>query len=154
MNVLGFSVKAGFSLLLMMCIANAYADKLDIDAQVQEAAAEAMEVAEAEAVPIPASDTEAACRADDACDVVAAVSEHDLYGGIVQKYVVKGCQVTVYKDGPVKMVNIKTDQPCNAPLPKNHVFSKVTKTYIEDGCRVTEYENDAVRVCPKKSKRK
>lgn len=47
-----------------------------------------------------------------------------MYGGIQQEYVVKGCKVTIYNDGPVKMVNVKTDQPCDAPLPKDHKFSR------------------------------
>jgi len=47
-----------------------------------------------------------------------------MYGGIQQEYTVKGCKVTVYNDGPVKMVDEKTDKPCNAPLPKDHQFSK------------------------------
>ncbi|OTL05893.1 hypothetical protein B9X83_02265 [Acinetobacter nosocomialis] len=55
---------------------------------------------------------------------VAPVSDDERYGGIEQEYVVKGCKVTVYNDGPVKMVDVKTDQPCDAPLPKGHKFSK------------------------------
>lgn len=47
-----------------------------------------------------------------------------MYGGIQQEYTVKGCKVTVYNDGPVKMVDEKTDEPCNAPLSKDHQFSK------------------------------
>ncbi|MEB3754652.1 hypothetical protein I2F62_09975 [Acinetobacter sp. MD2(2019)] len=129
----------------MLCISNSYAAQPAMDAQVQEAANEAIDVAGAEV-----SEAGDVCQADEACDVATAVSEDELYGGIAQQYVVKGCQVTVYKDGPVKMVNVKTDRPCNAPLPKNHVFSKVTKTYMENGCRVTEYENDAVKDCSKK----
>ena len=35
-----------------------------------------------------------------------------MYGGIQQQYTVKGCKVTVYNDGPVKMVDEKTDEPC------------------------------------------
>lgn len=47
-----------------------------------------------------------------------------MYGGIQQEYKVKGCKVTVYNDGAVKMVDEQTDEPCNAPLPKDHQFLK------------------------------
>ncbi|MCT9189400.1 hypothetical protein KTH11_19490 [Acinetobacter baumannii] len=59
-----------------------------------------------------------------AADVTLSVYEDEMYGGIQQEYVVKGCKVTIYNDGPVKMVDVKTDQPCNAPLPKDHKFSR------------------------------
>ncbi|WP_081407607.1 hypothetical protein [Acinetobacter sp. Leaf130] len=107
----------------MMNLSNTYAAKIQaVDVEVQESAVDAMEAAGAEAVE--ASGGEAACRADEACDVASAVSEDEMYGGIQQEYVVKGCKVTIYNDGPVKMVNIKTDQPCDAPLPKDHKFSR------------------------------
>jgi len=50
------------------------------------------------------------------------------------------------------MVNEKTDQPCNAPIPEDHPFStRETKTYMQDGCLVTEYSTgDAVMDCSKK----
>ena len=66
----------------------------------------------------------AACMADDACDVATSISEDEMYGGIQQEYTVKGCKVTLYNDGPVKMVDEKTGEPCNAPLPKDHQFLK------------------------------
>jgi len=107
----------------MMNLSNTYAAKIQaVDAEVQESAVDAMEAAGAEAVA--ASGGEAACRVDEACDIASAVSEDEMYGGIQQEYVVKGCKVTIYNDGPVKMVNVKTDQPCNAPLPKDHKFSR------------------------------
>ncbi|WP_128814493.1 hypothetical protein [Acinetobacter calcoaceticus] len=107
----------------MMNLSNTYAAKIQaVDAEVQESAVDAMEAAGAEAVEV--GEDEAACRADEACDVVSAVSEDEMYGGIQQEYVVKGCKVTIYNDGPVKMVNVKTDQPCDAPLPKDHKFSR------------------------------
>ena len=56
--------------------------------------------------------------------LMTSISEDEMYGGIQQEYTVKGCKVTVYNDGPVKMVDEKTDEPCNAPLPKDHQFSK------------------------------
>lgn len=107
----------------MMNLSNTYAAKIQaVDAEVQESAGDTMEAAGAEAVE--AGGGEAACRADEACDDASAVSEDEMYGGIQQEYVVKGCKVTIYNDGPVKMVNVKTDQPCDAPLPKDHKFSR------------------------------
>ncbi|MBF9203677.1 hypothetical protein JDA50_05825 [Acinetobacter pittii] len=107
----------------MMNLSNTYATKIQaVDAEIQESAGDAMEAAGAEAVE--AGEGETACRADEACDVASAVSEDEMYGGIQQEYVVKGCKVTIYNDGPVKMVNVKTDQPCDAPLPKDHKFSR------------------------------
>ncbi|WP_092707736.1 hypothetical protein [Acinetobacter sp. yr461] len=107
----------------MMNLSNTYAAKIQaVDAEVHESAVDAMEAAGAEAVEV--GEEKAACRADEACDVASAVSEDEMYGGIQQEYVVKGCKVTIYNDGPVKMVNIKTDQPCDAPLPKDHKFTK------------------------------
>ncbi|WP_342371581.1 hypothetical protein [Acinetobacter sp. D009] len=112
----------------MMNLSNTYAAKIQaVGAEVQEsavdvmeAAVDVMEAAGAEAV----GGQEYICRADEACDVASAVSEDEMYGGIQQEYVVKGCKVTIYNDGPVKMVNVKTDQPCDAPLPKDHKFSR------------------------------
>ncbi|MGN2482814.1 hypothetical protein [Acinetobacter calcoaceticus] len=107
----------------MINLSNTYAAKIQaVDAEVQESAGDAMEAAGAEAVE--AGGEETACRADEACDVASAVSEDEMYGGIQQEYVVKGCKVTIYNDGPVKMVNVKTDRPCDAPLPKDHKFSR------------------------------
>ncbi|MDQ9949745.1 hypothetical protein RFW85_10520 [Acinetobacter sp. 12966] len=107
----------------MINLSNTYAAKIEaVDAEVQESAVDAMEAAGAEAVKADGGET--ACRADEACDVASAVSEDEMYGGIQQEYVVKGCKVTIYNDGPVKMVNVKTDQPCDAPLPKDHKFSR------------------------------
>lgn len=100
---------------------------------------------------------EADCRADIACDVASDALDSDAhrYGGIKQEYVVKSCKVTIYNDGPIKMVDEKTDQPCNAPIPKNHQFAKAIKTYQENGCTITEYESagglqDATMDCSKK----
>ena len=145
----------------MVNFSNTYAKSQVVDTQVQEAAAEAIEAAEAEEA-VPASDTEAACRADDACDVasdVSDVSDDERYGGIEQEYIVKGCKVTIYNDGPVKMVNVKTNKPCNAPIPKDHKFSKETRTYQENGCTITESKaadgiTDAVMDCSKRDKTK
>lgn len=50
-----------------------------------------------------------------------------------------GCKVTIYRDGPVKMVTTQANEPCSAPLPKDHQFHKETRTYEQDGCIVTEY---------------
>jgi hypothetical protein len=81
------------------------------------------------------------------------------YGGIQQEYTVKGCKVTVYNDGPVKMVDEKTDEPCNAPLPKDHQFSKSKEvhTYQENDCIVTEQISmdgaaDATMDCSKRGR--
>ena len=149
--------KALSPLLLMMVISNSYAKSI----QVAEYAADDVEAAAAEAVAMStdyaAADT--ACSASENCDVATSVSDDDRYGGIEREYVVKGCKVTIYNDGPVKMVNEKTDQPCNAPIPKNHKFSKNVRTYEENGCIITESVaadgmTDAVKDCSKKSKKK
>ena len=157
MNLINNSSKLLLAVFLMMNLSNTYAKKQIVDAQVQEAAAEAMEAAGAEATV--ASDAEAACSADDACDVASAVSEDERYGGIEQEYVVKDCKVTIYNDGPVKMVNVKTNKPCDAPIPKDHKFSKETRTYQENGCTITESKYadgiaDAVMDCSKRDKTK
>lgn len=123
MNLINHCSKLFLAIFLMMNLSNTYAAKIQaVDAEVQESALDVMEAAGAEAVE--ASGEETACRADEACDVASAVSEDEMYGGIQQEYVVKGCKVTIYNDGPVKMVNVKTDQPCDAPLPKDHKFSR------------------------------
>lgn len=112
MNLINHSSKFFLAIFLMMNLSNTYAAKIQ--------AVDVMEAAGAEAV----GGQEDMCRADEACDVASAVSEDEMYGGIQQEYVVKGCKVTIYNDGPVKMVNVKTDQPCDAPLPKDHKFSR------------------------------
>ncbi len=154
MNLINKHSKLTLALLLVMGISNTYAKKQSVDAQVQEAAAEAIEAAGAEV-----AGAGALCSADEACDVASAASEDEMYGGIKQEYVVKGCKVTIYNDGPVKMVNVKTDKPCNAPLPKDHKFSKETRTYQEKGCTITESKaadgiTDAVMDCSKRDKTK
>ncbi|VAX45399.1 Uncharacterised protein [Acinetobacter calcoaceticus] len=123
MNLINHCSKSFLAIFLMMNLSNTYAAKIQaVDAEVQESAVDAMEAVGAEAVEV--GEDEAACRADEACDVASAVPEDEMYGGIQQEYVVKGCKVTIYNDGPVKMVNVKTDQPCDAPLPKDHKFSR------------------------------
>ncbi|MFW2095360.1 hypothetical protein ACG9ZL_03860 [Acinetobacter sp. ULE_I057] len=154
MNLINKHSKLALALLLMMGISNTYAKMQPLDTQVQEAATEAIEAAGAE---VAGEGT--LCSADEACDVASAASEEEMYGGIKQEYVVKGCKVTIYNDGPVKMVNVKTDKPCNAPLPKDHKFSKETRTYQENGCTITESKaadgiSDAVMDCSKRDKTK
>lgn len=123
MNLINHSSKFFIAIFLMMNLSNTYAAKIQaVGAEVQESAVDVMEAAGAEAVEAGGGET--ACRADEACDVASAISEDEMYGGIQQEYVVKGCKVTIYNDGPVKMVNVKTDQPCDAPLPKDHKFSR------------------------------
>lgn len=64
------------------------------------------------------------------------------YGGIKQRYVVKGCRVTIYNDGPVEMVHEKTGKWCDAPLPKDHVFNQPTRSYQDsNGCQISEYSS-------------
>lgn len=90
--------------------------------------------------------------------VIVAGADEDSgqpYGGIKKQYVVKGCQVTIYNDGPIQMVHEKTGQPCNAPIPKDHQFSKPTRSYQQNGCTVTEFAaadgiGDAVMDCSRK----
>ncbi|WP_419819587.1 hypothetical protein [Acinetobacter sp.] len=154
MNLINKHSKLALALLLMMGISNTYAKKQPLDTQVQETATEAIEAAGAE---VAGEGT--LCSADEACDVASAASEEEMYGGIKQEYVVKGCKVTIYNDGSVKMVNVKTDKPCNAPLPKDHKFSKETRTYQENGCTITESKaadgiSDAVMDCSKRDKTK
>ena len=96
---------------------------------------------------------EGACRVNDACDVVSDISDEGQYGGIKKEYTVKGCKVTIYNDGPIKMVNEKTDQPCNASIPKDHDFGGTKRVYKENGCTITEYKQkngvvDATQDCP------
>lgn len=128
MNLINHCSKFFLVVFLMMNLSNTYAAKIQaVDAEVHESAVDAMEAAGAEAVEASGAEVggvEDTCRADEACDAASAVSEDEMYGGIQQEYVVKGCKVTIYNDGPVKMVNVKTDQPCDAPLPKDHKFSR------------------------------
>jgi len=93
--------------------------------------------------------------AADAVITDAADDSGQQYGGIKKQYVVKGCQVNIYNAGPIQMVHEKTGQPCNAPIPKDHQFSKVSKTYTQNGCKVTEFASadgtgDAIMDCSKK----
>ena len=91
---------------------------------------------------------ESACTAENNCEVAAASCDENSsggvcnvqpkYGGIKQQYVVEGCKVTIYNDGPIRMVDEQTDEPCDAPIPKDHQFTKETRSYQEDGCTVTE----------------
>ncbi|MBR7715690.1 hypothetical protein [Acinetobacter nosocomialis] len=124
MNLINRSSKLFLAVFLMMSLSNTYAAK----AQVEEV--DAMEAAGAEVAEAGGADVggvEVECGADGVCHgvtSVAPVSDDERYGGIEQEYVVKGCKVTVYNDGPVKMVDVKTDQPCDAPLPKGHKFTK------------------------------
>ena len=131
-------------IILMTSISSSYAQNQD--------AAEQVDVAQQTA-------EYAACIADEACDVATSVSEDEMYGGIQQEYTVKGCKVTVYNDGPVKMVDEKTDEPCNALLPKDHQFSKSKEvhTYQENDCIVTEQISmdgaaDATMDCSKRGR--
>lgn len=90
--------------------------------------------------------------------VIAAGADDDSgqqYGGIKKQYVVKTCQVTIFNDGPIQMIHEKTGQPCNAPIPKDHQFSKPARSYQQNGCTVTEFAaadgmGDAVMDCSKK----
>ena len=104
-------------------------------------------------------DNVSAVESEAAADAVIADAADDdsgqQYGGIKKQYVVKGCQVTLYNDGPVQMIHEKTGQPCNAPIPKDHQFSKVSKTYTQNGCKITEFASadgagDAMMDCSKK----
>lgn len=149
MNRAQMSLKIIASILLMLSITSVYAKKQILNPPIEEAVD--AQTVEADV----AMNAEAACRADQACDVASDFSEDNLYGGIQKEYVVKGCKVTIYNDGPIKMVNVKTDQPCNAPIPKDHQFSKTTRTYQEDGCTITEFMSadgigEAMKDCSKK----
>ena len=146
MHSVGNVIRSIVVLSLMTVISNTYAKS--------HVAAEHAEVAQA-----AASTEEAACLADEACDVAMPVADEDRYGGIQQEYVVKGCKVTIYNDGPVKMVNEKTDEPCDAPLPKDHQFSKDVHTYQENDCMITEHvamdgASDATMDCSMRDQQK
>ncbi len=124
MNSINRSSKFFLAFFLMMSLSNTYAAKTQVE-EVDAMEAAGAEVAEAGGAEVGGA--EVVCSADEACygvTSVAPVSEDEMYGGIEQEYVVKGCKVTVYNDGPVKMVDVKTDQPCDAPLPKGHKFTK------------------------------
>ena len=101
--------------------------------------------------PDSCEDVSNVCEDADECDV-------DNYGGVKQEYVVKGCRVTLYNDGPVKMVDVNTNGPCDAPIPKTHKFyKKAPKVYQKDGCTITEYESadggiDATKDCSQRKK--
>ena len=89
---------------------------------------------------------------DDECNA-------ELYGGIKQRYVVKGCRVTIFNDGPVEMVHEKTSEPCNAPIPQDHDFGGTKRVYKENGCTITEYTHkdgvgEAVMDCSEKDTKK
>ena len=101
----------------------------------------------------------AACQVDSACDVAADALEEDLNGGIKQEYTVNGCKVSIYNDGPIRMVHEKTDQPCNAPIPKDHSFGGTKRVYQENGCIITEYSHkngigDATMDCSERDLKK
>ncbi len=146
MHSVGNVIRSIVVLSLMTVISNTYAKS--------HVAAEHAEVAQA-----AASAEEAACLADEACDVAMPVTDEDRYGGIQQEYVVKGCKVTIYNDGPVKMADEKTDEPCDAPLPKDHQFSKEVHTYQENDCMITEHvamdgTSDATMDCSMRDQQK
>ena len=101
------------------------------------------------------SSVESGAAADAVVADAADEESGQQYGGIKKQYVVKGCRVTIYNDGPIQMVHEKTGQPCNAPIPKDHQFSEVSKTYTQNGCKITEFSSadgtgDAVMDCSKK----
>ncbi|MEG0482839.1 MAG: hypothetical protein RR575_08185 [Acinetobacter sp.] len=142
------TIKSVAFVFLMINISSVYAKRQQSADRVEEAQA---------AVSVE----EAACLADEACDVATSVLDEDRYGGIKQEYVVKGCKVTIYNDGPVKMVDEKTDEPCDAPLPKDHQFSqsKEVHTYQENDCVITEQISmdgaaDATMDCSKRDQQK
>ena len=105
--------------------------------------------------PVGVVSAEESGAATDVAIAAAADQDDSQYGGIKKQYVVKGCKVTIYNDGPVQMVNEKTDQPCNAPIPKDHQFSKTARSYQKNGCTITEFTSadgtgDAMMDCSKK----
>ncbi|TCM63330.1 hypothetical protein EC844_12155 [Acinetobacter calcoaceticus] len=117
-----------------------------------EDAAQNTEVGSLSACDDSGSCTVVAASCDDSPHAAACNAGAD-YGGIKQQYVVKGCKVTIYNDGPVRMVDEKTDQFCDAPLPKDHVFSKKLRSYQQNGCIVTEYASgDASMDCTKRDR--
>ncbi|MDQ8936168.1 hypothetical protein RFH42_14235 [Acinetobacter rudis] len=129
-------VLSAFTILTIFSAQTLYAAKPRISKVKQVEYAEAIDAADMAVNEAPAI---AAVSCDD--DPNAEVCNvQPSYGGIKQRYVVKGCRVTIYNDGPVEMVNEKTGQWCDAPLPKDHVFNHPTRTYQDhNGCQISEY---------------
>lgn len=125
-----------------------------------QAAAGAMVAGEARDCVGNSCAVSAAVSCDDEPDAEAC-NVQPTYGGIKQQYVVKGCQVTIYNDGPVKMVNEKTGEWCDAPIPKDHSFnptsSNPTQSLPSAGtCSISEAAADSAGaadcgVAPKKT---
>ena len=164
-NRLRIFTKTWIIIFLMMGLSNTYAKKQssmqdeEVMILAEESACQADPTCETTRDAIATVNIGSACSENDSCDIASSASEDAYYGGIEREYVVKGCKVTIYNDGPVKMVNEKTDEPCNAPLPKDHKFSKETRTYQENGCTITESKaadgiSDAVMDCSKRDKTK
>lgn len=88
-----------------------------------------------------------------ACNSVVSDDERD--GGVEQEFIADNCKVTIYKNGPVRMVDVNTDEPCDGPIPADHKFSKEpAKVYEKDGCTITTFGPDGMMDCSKKSKRR
>ena len=160
-NGLRTFTKTWIIIFLIMGLSNTYAKKQstiedeEMMMLAEESACRADPTCESARDAIATVNVESACSENDSCDVASSLSEDEQYGGIEREYVVKGCKVTIYNDGPVKMVNEKTDKPCNAPIPKDHKFSKSISTYEDNGCIITESVaadgiTDAVKDCSKK----
>ena len=116
-----------FALAVLLASHPVYAAKQRTQAKAPQAAAGAMLAGTARDCVGNACAVSAAVSCDDEPNAPAC-NVQPTYGGIKQQYVVKGCQVTVYNDGPVKMVNAKTGEWCDAPLPKDHDFNPVKST--------------------------
>ena len=99
-----------------------YAAKRTTQAKSPQAAAGAMVAGEARDCVGNDCAVSVAVSCDDEPDAEVC-NVQPTYGGIKQQYVVKGCQVTIYNDGPVRMVNEKTGEWCDAPIPKDHDFN-------------------------------
>lgn len=52
---------------------------------------------------------------------------------------VNDCRVKVFRDGPIEMLDVNSNEPCNAPIPKDHDFGATKRVYKENGCTITEY---------------
>ena len=164
-NRLRIFTKTWIIIFLMMGLSNTYAKKQssmqdeEVMILAEESACQADRTCETTRDAIATVNIGSACSENDSCDIASSASEDAYYGGIEREYVVKGCKVTIYNDGPVKMVNEKTDKPCNAPIPKDHKFSKKINTYEDNGCIITESVAadgiiDAIKDCSNKNNKK
>lgn len=134
------------SVVVLLSSHSAFAAKKTTHTKVPQDAVGAMVAGEARDCVGNACAVSAAVSCDDEPDAEAC-NVQPTYGGIKQQYVVKGCQVTIYNDGPVQMVNVKTGKWCDAPLPKEHVFHTANPAHSTDTCSIAEADASGAADC-------